>query len=56
MAGDYRIALRIAVFKGEPETMVISEESTFTDFSFAKMTKISSEFYELIAKLEKVKK
>lgn len=56
MAGLYRAALRIAVYKGEPESMEISEETTFADLSFAKMTKISAEFYELIAKLEKEKK
>ena len=56
MADGYRVGLRIAVYKGEPELMVVTEESTFTDVSFAKMTKISSEYYELIAKLEKEKK
>jgi hypothetical protein len=53
MAEDYTVALRISVFKGPPESMVATEESTFANINFAKMTKISSDFYELIAKLEK---
>lgn len=56
MADDYAVALRIAVYKGEPKAIVVTEESTFASVSFAKMTHISSEFYELIAKLEKEKK
>ena len=53
MPGPYRAALRIAIYKGDPESMEISEESTFKDLTFAKMTKISSEFYDLMAKLVK---
>ena len=55
MADDYTVGLRITVNKGKPESMVVTEEKTFPDLSFAKMTYISSEFYELIAKLLKAK-
>lgn len=56
MANDYTVALRITVNKGKPESMVASEEYTFANIDFAKMTRTSAEFYELIAKLEKDKK
>jgi hypothetical protein len=56
MADDYTVALRITVSKGSPETLVVMEESTFPSVSFAQMTHLSSEFYELIAKLQKEKK
>jgi len=56
MAEPYVVALRITVSKGTPESMVVSEETTFSVLSFAKMSHISAEFYELIAKLEKEKK
>lgn len=50
------MALRIVVSKGTPETMVVSEETSFSELTFAKMSHYSAEFYELIAKLEKEKK
>jgi hypothetical protein len=53
MADDYTVGLRIAVNRGKPESMVVSEEKSFPDLSFAKMTHISAEFYELLAKLAK---
>lgn len=53
MADDYTVSLRITVNKGKPESMVVSEEKSFPNLSFAKMTRISSEFYELLPKLEK---
>jgi len=56
MTDDYTVALRITVNKGKPESMVVSEEKSFPDLSFAKMTHISAEFYELLAKLEKERK
>ena len=56
MADDYTTVLKISVSKGSPEVLEISEEKTFTNLSFAKMTKISAEYYELIAKLEKTYK
>ena len=56
MAEDYTVSLRITVNKGKPESMVVSEEKSFPDLSFAKMTHISAEFYELLSKLEKEKK
>lgn len=56
MAADYAVSLRITVNKGEPSSLVVMEESNFPEVSFAQMTHISSEFYELIAKLQKEKK
>lgn len=56
MADDYEVGLRITVNKGEPRTLVVMEELNFPNMSFAKMTKVSSEFYELVAKLQKEKK
>jgi hypothetical protein len=53
MADDYTVALRISVYKGPPESMVATEESTFANINFAKMTHISAEFFELIGKLLK---
>jgi hypothetical protein len=53
MANDYTVGLRITVNKGKPESMVVSEEKSFPDLSFAKMTHVSSEFYELLTKLVK---
>ena len=55
MAEDFVVSLRISVSGGKPESMVITEEKAFPNISFAKMTYISSEFYELIAKLLKTK-
>jgi hypothetical protein len=56
MPDNYTVTLRITVSKGEPETLVVMEESTFANLTFAKMTHISAEFYDQIAKLEKEKK
>ena len=56
MANDYEVSLRITVNKGEPRTLVVMEELSFPNISFAQMTRISAEFYELIAKLQKEKK
>ena len=56
MPDDYTVSIRISVYKGPPESMVATEESTFANINFAKMTHISAEFYELIAKLEKERK
>ena len=55
MANDHNVTLKITVSKGTPETLVVSEEAAFTLLSFARMTHISSEFYELVAKLIKEK-
>lgn len=55
MAEDYRVSLKIGVYKGEPEMEVVTEEYTFAKITFAKMTHNSNEFYELITKLQKEK-
>lgn len=56
MADDYRADLKITVYKGTPETMLVSEEVSFSNINFAKMTSISAEYYELLKKLEKTVK
>lgn len=56
MAVNYTVSLRITVNKGEPEGLVVMEEAGFPEVSFAQMTHLSSEFYELITKLQKEKK
>jgi len=55
MAEAYTVTIAISVSKGPPESLVTTEQFTFTNITFAKMTKISSEFYDLIAKLQKEK-
>ena len=56
MAGEYTVGLKITVNKGKPEALVVMEESVFGELSFSEMTRISSEFYELAAKLQKTRK
>jgi len=56
MGIDYTVSLRITVNKGEPATLVVSEETNFLNLTFASMTHTSAEFYELLAKLQKEKK
>lgn len=53
MAGDYRVILEIRVDRGDPKLGVIAEEKIYKDLTFAKMTRVSAEFYELLPKLEK---
>lgn len=56
MTGEYSVSLKITVNKGTPEALVVMEQSIFAELSFSQMTHISSEFYELSAKLQKEKK
>jgi hypothetical protein len=56
MASVYNISLKITVNKTDPETLVQTEETTFPNETFARMTHLSAEFYDLIAKLQKEKK
>ena len=55
MAEVYKVTLRIVVRKSAPEDVIVEEEFYFSDISFSKMANVSDEFYELIAKLQKVK-
>lgn len=55
MAEIYKVALGIVVLKGAKGEEIVSEEFFFSDISFAKMANVSDEFYELIAKLQKLK-
>lgn len=56
MANVYSISLKITVNKTEPNDLVQAQEITFPDETFARMTHLSAEFYDLIAKLQKEKK
>lgn len=56
MPEEYTVSLRLTVTKATPPNAVVTEESSFASVSFAKMTHLSSEFYDLVAKLEKEKK
>lgn len=55
MAEGYKVSLRILVYKGPNEEVIVTEEYFFSDISFSKMANVADEFYELIAKLQKVK-
>ena len=55
MANDHNVTLKITVSKGSPETLIVMEEAAFTSLTFAKMSHISAEFYDLVAKLQKEK-
>ncbi len=53
MPGDYKVALKIVVFKGTE--VIVNEEFYFSDVIFSRMANVSDEFYELITKLQKLK-
>ena len=55
MGEVYGVSLGILVLKGTTEEVVIKEEYFFPDITFSKMANVANEFYELIAKLQKVK-
>jgi len=55
MAEVYKVALGIMVLKGKAEEDIVREEYFFPDISFSKMANVADEFYELIAKLQKIK-
>ena len=55
MADVYKVSLRIVVHKGSPEDVMVEETFYFSDIPFSKMANVSDEFYELIAKLQKIK-
>jgi len=55
MAEVYKVALGIAVLKGTAEEVIVSEEFYFSGITFSKMANVADEFYELIAKLQKIK-
>lgn len=56
MATDYKVSVRIRVTKDPEETLISDEETVFGDLSFHKMTRASSEYYELLAKIVKAVK
>lgn len=56
MAGGYRVTLAILVDRGDPGSGVVTEEVTYENLTFARMTHVSAEFYDLIARLDKEKK
>lgn len=55
MAEPYKVALKIVVTKPEKEETLVAEEFFFSDLIFSGMVNISDLFFELIAKLQKLK-
>ena len=55
MPKDYKVTLGILVYKGPAEEVIVSEDFYFSDITFSKMANVADEFYELIAKLQKLK-
>jgi hypothetical protein len=55
MAEDHTVTLQITVTKGGAATPLAFEQTGFSSISFARMTHISAEFFELISKLQKEK-
>ena len=55
MADVYKVSLGIVVSKSPTEEVIVIEDYFFQNLTFSKMANISDEFYELIAKLQKVK-
>ena len=55
MAEGYKVTLRILVYRGQAEEVIVTEEYFFSDITFSKMANVADEFYELIAKLQKIK-
>ena len=55
MAEAYNIFLSIAVVKESTQAAEVEEEYRFNNQSFAKMANLADEFYELVAKLQKLK-
>ena len=55
MAETYGVTLSVQVLKTSNKEVVVDESYMFNDQSFAKMANLSDEFYDLIAKLQKLK-
>jgi len=55
MAETYTVTLRITVYKGKPESIIVQEETSYPDITFSKMTRISSDYYDLLEKAKKEK-
>lgn len=51
----YDVTLTIVVVKNTTGEGLVQENSFFHEQSFSKMTAIAADYYELIAKLQKVK-
>jgi len=56
MANDYKVSVRIRVTIDEVDTLISNEETIFEELSFRQMTRASSEYYELLAKIVKAVK
>ncbi|MDP2366524.1 MAG: hypothetical protein Q8M94_22445 [Ignavibacteria bacterium] len=55
MAETYDIRLAITVIKSSDKEAIVDEETYFNSQSFARLANLADEFYELIAKLQKIK-
>jgi len=50
----YKVLTKIIIMKGNE--IINSEETTFGELNFEKMTRAAAEYYELLAKIDKVVK
>jgi hypothetical protein len=55
VANKYTVTLRITVMEADKKEPLVMEESNFIDISFSHMTRVSSDFYDFIAKALKEK-
>lgn len=55
MANKFTVTVRITVTEADQKEPIVMEESSFIDLSFSHMTRVSSDFYDFIAKALKEK-
>ena len=56
MADAYKVVVKINVIYEPDNTLINSEETTWSGLNFEKMTRASAEYYELITKMSKAVK
>ena len=55
MAETYSVIMAIRVIKDSSQETIVDEENHFNSQSFSRLANLADEFYELIAKLQKIK-
>ena len=55
MAETYDVVLAIRVLKASSKEALVDEEMFFNGQTFGRMANLADEFYELIAKMQKLK-
>ena len=55
MADVYRVLVKLVVFKGLTEEVIVSEEFFFPGVGFRRMANVTDAVYEVVAKLQKEK-